>query len=71
MNIIEQTRPQTTSIPGVAHATWAGAADGLSQLSYTARAIPANRGQPREEPMSKLSPATHGRQRGRGVFARR
>lgn len=33
MNILEQPRPQITPIPGVAHATWAGAADGLSQLS--------------------------------------
>jgi len=33
MNILEQARPQTTPIPGVSHATWAGAADGLSQLS--------------------------------------
>jgi quercetin dioxygenase-like cupin family protein len=33
MNVIDQTRPQATPIPGVAHSTWAGAADGLSQLS--------------------------------------
>jgi quercetin dioxygenase-like cupin family protein len=33
MTVIEQSRPQPTPIPGVAHATWAGAADGLSQLS--------------------------------------
>lgn len=33
MNILEQARPEATAIPGVAHATWAGAADGLSQLS--------------------------------------
>jgi mannose-6-phosphate isomerase-like protein (cupin superfamily) len=33
MNILEQPRPQITPIPGVAHATWAGASDGLSQLS--------------------------------------
>lgn len=31
--IIEQTRPAETPIPGVAHSTWAGAANGLSQLS--------------------------------------
>ena len=33
MNVIEQDRPAETPIPGVAHATWAGAADGLAQLS--------------------------------------
>jgi mannose-6-phosphate isomerase-like protein (cupin superfamily) len=33
MNILEQTRPLPSAIPGGAHATWAGAADGLSQLS--------------------------------------
>jgi mannose-6-phosphate isomerase-like protein (cupin superfamily) len=33
MNVIEQERPQATPLPGVAHSTWAGAADGLSQLS--------------------------------------
>ena len=33
MNVIEQTRPVPSPIPGVAHATWAGQADGLQQLS--------------------------------------
>ncbi|WP_425259311.1 cupin domain-containing protein [Rubrivivax sp. RP6-9] len=33
MHVIEQQRPQATPIPGVEHATWAGRADGLSQLS--------------------------------------
>ncbi len=33
MVILEQTRPEPASIPGVAHATWAGHADGLQQLS--------------------------------------
>ncbi len=33
MSVIEQPRPQATPIPGVAHATWAGLADGLTQLS--------------------------------------
>lgn len=33
MNVIEQTRPEPMSIPGIAHATWAGAADGLTQIS--------------------------------------
>jgi len=33
MNVIEQTRPAATPIPGVAHATWAGQAEGLDQPS--------------------------------------
>jgi len=33
MHVIEQIRPEATPIPGVAHATWAGEAEGLSQLS--------------------------------------
>jgi quercetin dioxygenase-like cupin family protein len=33
MNVHDQTRPETTGIPGIAHATWAGQAEGLSQLS--------------------------------------
>jgi quercetin dioxygenase-like cupin family protein len=33
MNVIEQTRPAPSPIPGVAHATWAGHDDGLQQLS--------------------------------------
>ena len=33
MNVIEQQRPAATPLPGVAHATWAGQADGLRQLS--------------------------------------
>lgn len=33
MNVIEQHSPATSVIPGVAHATWAGKDDGLSQLS--------------------------------------
>jgi mannose-6-phosphate isomerase-like protein (cupin superfamily) len=31
--IIEQTRPEATAIPGLAHSTWASGADGLTQLS--------------------------------------
>ena len=31
--VIPQTRPEATPLPGVAHATWAGQADGLSQVS--------------------------------------
>jgi quercetin dioxygenase-like cupin family protein len=33
MTVVEQTEPSPTPIPGLAHATWAGAADGLQQLS--------------------------------------
>lgn len=33
MNVHDQSRPEATPIPGVAHATWAGADEGLSQLS--------------------------------------
>jgi quercetin dioxygenase-like cupin family protein len=33
MIVIEQHRPEPTPIPGIEHSTWAGAADGLSQLS--------------------------------------
>ena len=33
MNVIEQSRPVETPLPGVAHATWAGQADGLEQIS--------------------------------------
>ena len=33
MQVIEQTYPETTALPGVSHATWAGAAEGLAQLS--------------------------------------
>jgi uncharacterized cupin superfamily protein len=31
--VIEQTDPTATPVPGLAHATWAGEADGLRQLS--------------------------------------
>lgn len=33
MNVIEQSRPVPVAIPGIAHATWAGAGDGLTQVS--------------------------------------
>lgn len=33
MFVIEQPRPEPAAIPGIAHATLAGAADGLQQLS--------------------------------------
>jgi quercetin dioxygenase-like cupin family protein len=31
--VLEQTAPQPTPIPGVAHVTWAGSSDGLQSLS--------------------------------------
>jgi quercetin dioxygenase-like cupin family protein len=33
MNVIEQVRPEATALPGVAHTTLAGRADGLTGLS--------------------------------------
>jgi len=33
MNVIEQSRPQPSDIPGVAHTTFAGSEDGLGTLS--------------------------------------
>lgn len=33
MNVIEQQRPEVAALPGIAHATWAGSADGLTELS--------------------------------------
>lgn len=33
MTLVEQQPPATTPFPGVSHATWAGSAQGLSQLS--------------------------------------
>jgi len=33
MKILEQYRPRETALPGIRHETWAGARDGLTQLS--------------------------------------
>lgn len=33
MNVMPQHRPEATPLPGVAHATWAGQAQGLNQVS--------------------------------------
>jgi mannose-6-phosphate isomerase-like protein (cupin superfamily) len=33
MKILEQYPPQPTALPGIRHETWAGAGDGLEQLS--------------------------------------
>ena len=32
MYVIDQPRPEPSAIPGVAHATWAGSAEGLDQI---------------------------------------
>lgn len=39
MIVIAQGRPEPTDIPGVAHATWAGEVEGLSQLSLWRQAM--------------------------------
>ncbi len=41
MNVITQDRPQPTPLPGIAHATWAGAAQGLTQLSMWRQTLAA------------------------------
>lgn len=41
MNVIEQTRPVPSPIPGVAHATWAGHDNGLQQLSVWRQTLAA------------------------------
>lgn len=46
MIVIEQTRPEATPIPGVAHATWAGEADGLTQLSLWRQSLAAGAATP-------------------------
>lgn len=39
MHIYEQTRPAATPIPGVAHSTWAGHDEGLTQLSLWRQSV--------------------------------
>ena len=39
MYVIEQPRLEPAAIPGIAHATWAGAADGLQQLSVWRQSV--------------------------------
>jgi quercetin dioxygenase-like cupin family protein len=46
MKVLEQARPQPTPIPGVAHATWAGAADGVRQLSVWRQSLAAGAATP-------------------------
>ncbi len=46
MHVIEQQRPQPTAIPGVAHVTWAGEAEGLQQLSVWRQTMAAGAATP-------------------------
>ena len=46
MTVIAQAQPAETPIPGVAHATWAGAADGLQQLSVWRQSVAAGAATP-------------------------
>ena len=46
MTVIAQATPQTTPIPGVAHATWAGNDDGLQQLSVWRQSVAASAATP-------------------------
>lgn len=39
--VVEQPRPEATSIPGVFHATWAGSRDGLRNLSLWRQSLAA------------------------------
>lgn len=39
MNVIAQHRPEATPLPGIAHATWASQAQGLSQISMWRQAL--------------------------------
>lgn len=49
MNVIDQQRPEATAIPGVAHATWASAADGLTQLSLWRQSLEPSAATPPHE----------------------
>jgi mannose-6-phosphate isomerase-like protein (cupin superfamily) len=42
MTVITQAAPEATPIPGVSHATWAGQADGLHQLSVWRQSVAAS-----------------------------
>jgi quercetin dioxygenase-like cupin family protein len=46
MQVIEQERPAPMPLPGVFHATWAGAAEGLSQLSVWRQTLAAGAATP-------------------------
>src|SRR5262245_16913370 len=44
--VIDQPRPQPMPLPGLQHATWAGAAEGLSQLSLWRQTLAPGAGTP-------------------------
>ncbi len=46
MYVIEQKRPSATPLPGIEHATWAGTADGLGQLSLWRQSLAAGAATP-------------------------
>ena len=46
MNVIPQSPPAATPIPGVSHATWAGQDNGLQQLSVWRQSVAANAATP-------------------------
>jgi mannose-6-phosphate isomerase-like protein (cupin superfamily) len=46
MNVIPQTAPAATPIPGVSHATWAGQDNGLQQLSVWRQSVAASAATP-------------------------
>jgi mannose-6-phosphate isomerase-like protein (cupin superfamily) len=46
MNVISQTPPAATPIPGVSHATWAGQDEGLQQLSVWRQSVAAGAATP-------------------------
>lgn len=46
MSVIEQRPPEPTAIEGVAHATWAGQAQGLQQLSVWRQSLAPGAGTP-------------------------
>ena len=55
MNIVlEQIRPAATPIPGVAHATWASAANGLGRLSVWRQTLAPGAGRRHAAAQSRL-----------------
>lgn len=46
MSVIEQRPPEPTALEGVAHATWAGQAQGLQQLSVWRQSLAPGAGTP-------------------------
>lgn len=46
MNLIEQSAPAATPLPGIHHSTWAGQADGLAQLSLWRQSLAAGAATP-------------------------